>query len=340
MCTSTLQTLRNRTGLTQEQVAEKMGVSTNTIQNWEGTGNIKKDQLHQLLDLYRVDRDTRNKVVLDLFGRNETKTVDDSGYGNIPVFLLKDHQDIIDHMMEINLNPEEMEVFGYSQYVNTHELHFHDYGTQTLGSWPLEYSFFSDHGGFFSTQKRLQKIDEVLKRYTLDEIEDANSGEWKNDRYSNYSIRNKVYEYGIAHPDTGFSLKKQSKEDILDYLGIGDLANICTSIGSGILLASNGSYHKDVLVPSHGRHTFVWKTYDEVPYLDLPKYYEKFIYIEESESTNQDYLRHKAQYEKDLTAYQEHPSLYDRQPKFKHSFDYTLKLTELGEKVLHWLDGK
>ena len=44
-----LKQLREEANLTQETVADQLGVSINTVQNWERTGKITKESLHDLL---------------------------------------------------------------------------------------------------------------------------------------------------------------------------------------------------------------------------------------------------------------------------------------------------
>ena len=66
--------IRETSGMTQEQVAEAMGVSVNTVQNWERFNLFKnKDMLHDLLDLYKVDDVLRTRAVLEAFGRSENR---------------------------------------------------------------------------------------------------------------------------------------------------------------------------------------------------------------------------------------------------------------------------
>lgn len=51
-----LQTLRKKNGFTQEQLAERMGVSRRTISRWETGSNMPDmDMLMELSDLYTVD---------------------------------------------------------------------------------------------------------------------------------------------------------------------------------------------------------------------------------------------------------------------------------------------
>ena len=65
-----LKRLREAKGFTQEEVADRLEVTTNTIQNWEREFRFKRpEDLHSLLDLYGVADVTRNSIVLDVYGR-------------------------------------------------------------------------------------------------------------------------------------------------------------------------------------------------------------------------------------------------------------------------------
>ena len=69
---SLLKKIRLAAKMTQEQVAEAMDVSVNTVSNWErNMGCFKsKDTLHKLLDLYGADSVLRTRTVLEVFGRD------------------------------------------------------------------------------------------------------------------------------------------------------------------------------------------------------------------------------------------------------------------------------
>ena len=65
-----LKKLREAKGFTQEEVADRLDVTTNTIQNWERDLRFKRpEDLHALLDLYGVSDVTRRCIVLDVYGR-------------------------------------------------------------------------------------------------------------------------------------------------------------------------------------------------------------------------------------------------------------------------------
>lgn len=63
-----LKSLRKRLGLTQELVAEKVGVSVNTLQNWENGGRIRNpSHLNKLMDIYGVGENLRQMIVWSIY---------------------------------------------------------------------------------------------------------------------------------------------------------------------------------------------------------------------------------------------------------------------------------
>ena len=110
-----LKSLREKENVTQEFVADKLKVSVNSVQNWERNDKVQPETLHQLLDLYKVDKATRDSIVLSIFGRNEESEEDP--VDNFPYFLFQDRPDIVKAAQEAVLSVEEMELFGYSCYV-------------------------------------------------------------------------------------------------------------------------------------------------------------------------------------------------------------------------------
>ncbi len=64
-----LKALRKKAGLKQEEVAELMGVTPNTVSNWETLGKFKKSaDLHKLLELYQASQKERAIVLQLVYG--------------------------------------------------------------------------------------------------------------------------------------------------------------------------------------------------------------------------------------------------------------------------------
>ncbi len=66
---SILKQLREESGMTQNEVATFMGVTRNTVQNWESNYVFRnKDDLHALLDLYKADSAQRALALTLAYG--------------------------------------------------------------------------------------------------------------------------------------------------------------------------------------------------------------------------------------------------------------------------------
>ena len=59
-------TLRVHSGMSQSELAEKMGVSSNTVYRWEHTGNISLTDASKMADIFKVP-------LWMVAGRTETK---------------------------------------------------------------------------------------------------------------------------------------------------------------------------------------------------------------------------------------------------------------------------
>ena len=71
---SILKMLRERAGLSQDQVATLLGVSTVSIQNWELGQRMRYPQiLSDLLDLYEANEMERIYALISMYGDEQDK---------------------------------------------------------------------------------------------------------------------------------------------------------------------------------------------------------------------------------------------------------------------------
>lgn len=333
-----LKTLREERGLTQESVADKLEISVNTIQNWERNGKISKEPLHLLLDFYGVDKLTRDKVVLSIFGDNGTaeKRV---GVDRFPYFLFEERQDISLSAKRAVLTAEEMELFGYTYYMNG-KIDRHSYSNK---SGLYDYRLFKDYGGYFKTMKMIENIEEKIGKYI------GTSSSYDKD------LPSIVYNYGIESSGSPFSFCELNKEDIanlIKYLpniekkqiDISSLYSICKAIGDGVCIDTDDKSYLD----SYNKKLpdVIRSIVENVSYYSSNKKYAirlddvsaRCIVIEKVESQDILYLEKKRQYLSDKEVFDKHPGLYEREPTFAYKFSYILKLTQVGRRYVEWYE--
>lgn len=317
-----LKSLREKENVTQEFVADKLNVSVNSVQNWERNDKMQPETLHQLLDLYKVDKATRDSTVLSIFGRNEESEEDP--VDNFPYFLFQDRPDIIKAAQEAVLSVEEMELFGYSCYVEK--------------TYRKKYNYFDfkEFGGYFNSMKMIKDIKHKIGDY-LKTI---------NDRYYD-SMFEMVYNHGINYPNTPFSFCSSSKKEIAKYIGclpvsgridLSGMYEVCCNAKEPVILGTNTTY-SDEARDLKFIDTDQW--YGEKVYRFKESYssYSRFLEINKVESSDPGYLQKKAQYLMDRAEYDKHPTLYDHAPEFQIRFTAYLELSELGQKYIEWYES-
>lgn len=339
-----LKKLRDEANLTQEAVAAELSVSVNTVQNWERTGRITKESLHQLLDLYKVSSSKRDEVVLTIFG-DDREVEKENAVDNFPEFLFADRPDVVATVRNAVLSAEEMELFGYAYYM------WHccsgEYGDGSK-HWPIEYAVFEKYGGYFATQKAIKNIKEKIGDYTK-----VN----KDDYYSKGKggICEAVYEFGVNNPGKGFSFVKLPKKVIIEEIGnlcnladvdIYDLYEQCKLVKKPVRLdgkyddgwnSSSVSIAAIVALPDR---SYSFDRIKEHAYeLKLDEISNQCFTIIKKEHSDSVYLAEKEQYRLDRKAYDEHPNLYEREPSFDYEFDYWLELTEIGRQYIEWMES-
>ena len=102
-----LKKLRNEAGLSQQELADKMDVSTNTIQNWEkGTTKVDYSRFGLLADIFNTPVDS----LISEFCREESE----KRPNNWPGFLFDrfDDEEINPIIDTLHLNRNQQDLFG------------------------------------------------------------------------------------------------------------------------------------------------------------------------------------------------------------------------------------
>ncbi len=167
-----LKELRNRTGLTQAELAEKVGVSETTIQNWESQKIIPKgENLSNYLDGLEITNPTeRERIAGEISG--VTKADKSDVVDNIPYFLFPEDSSEVAQIKECYATADELDMLAYVDYVS---------GTGRASkrekrngvSYPLEFAFFEKYGGCNMTTKKIRDARDRLKGLHEDALEFA-----------------------------------------------------------------------------------------------------------------------------------------------------------------------
>lgn len=184
--------LRKKIELTQAELAEKVGVSENTIQNWESGKIIPKgENLNNYLRGLRItDHAERKWIISELTESTYIKDIEI--VDNVPYFLFDDKQDQIDKIKNCFASAEELDMLGYEYYLTPKGRIISDVQIR----FPMEYAFFEKHGGFNQTMKIMNDAKERLGKLKEDAI--------------NYAEENPGCEYRLV---------SMEKEKIIDKLG-------------------------------------------------------------------------------------------------------------------------
>ena len=167
-----LKELRNKVGLTQQELADEVGVSVNTIQNWENGKTVPKgDNSNQYFNALGIkDPNERRRIIGELSViecADEADRVD-----NVPHFLFSDNSYEITHIMNCYASAEELDMLGYFDYVSARGVYAK---RERRGEerYLLEFSFFEKYGGYNATRKKIADAQERLGSMYYDALEYA-----------------------------------------------------------------------------------------------------------------------------------------------------------------------
>lgn len=153
-----LKKLRNEAGLSQEQLAGKMNVSINTIQNWEkGTVKVRYDRFALLADIFN----TPVQNLIGEFCREESE----KRPNNWPDFLFDDGINSVAETLHLNLNQQNLFGLLYiydAEYLQKETI---DFNTIYEDLKLVPYEFIAKVGSiqFMNIVDGLQKVIKYIK---------------------------------------------------------------------------------------------------------------------------------------------------------------------------------
>lgn len=263
--------------------------------------------------------------------------------GNFPEFLFFDRPDIVTAAKSAVLSAEEMEVFGYTYHIS--RVNASNEGSGGPKRWPLDYAMLKDHGGYFATMHLLAGIESKIGAY-------SNISRSKREMAN---LAKDVYNFGLYMPGKAFSFCNMPKDFIAS--GVKNLPNLegkkvditylydkCKAVEEPVFVGSSEkSNTKDDAMPQIIRAMITRKgaysQHDASYELGVDETTGKCIALEKVERWDEEYTRAKQQYLRDKSAYDRHPDMYEEEPVFKCEYEYWLRLTELGEQYIAWMEN-
>ncbi|MBE6015875.1 MAG: helix-turn-helix transcriptional regulator [Lachnospiraceae bacterium] len=188
--------LRTKIGLTQAELAKKVDVSVNTIQNWESRKTLPKgDKMNQYLKALEItDQVLIKRIMSDIAAASYIEEV--AAVDNVPYCLFPDGSEQIDKIKNCFASAEELDMLGYAYYVSSNGKHA-QMEKRREEHFILEFAFFEKYGGYNVTMKRLHDAGKRLGALRLDAI-----------------------EFAEQNPGCEYRLTSIEKEKIIDKLGI------------------------------------------------------------------------------------------------------------------------
>ncbi len=192
-----LKELRNRIGLTQLELSEKVGVSENTIQNWESGKTIPKgDNFKLYLDALEIKNPSERQIIAgEIAGAAASDSVE--VIDNLPYFLFNEDSNEIKRIKECYASAEELDMLGYANYVS-YRGKYANIERRGDTRFPLDFAFFEKYGGFNTTMKKLSDARRRLDRLYEDALSFAESNpgcEYRLVSFDKSEVIAKIYEF-------------------------------------------------------------------------------------------------------------------------------------------------
>ncbi|WP_458459071.1 helix-turn-helix domain-containing protein [Pseudobutyrivibrio sp.] len=165
--------LRKKQGLTQAELADKLDVAVNTVQNWErGRSLPSGENLNKYLKALGI---TNQVDITRLVGEISTAAYSEESkdeLGNLPMFLFSaDSQELLS-IKQCYASAEELDMLGYVEYVRW-DSKYSKRERRGDAKFPLEFAFFEKYGGFNATMKKISEARKRLGRLHSDALEFA-----------------------------------------------------------------------------------------------------------------------------------------------------------------------
>lgn len=313
---------RERCNITQIDLANKIGVSTTTIQNWETKSLPDKYHWKAIIKALSLDKEEFSKKYMEeAMPKDEN---DEQTHSSFSDFLFPDDQ--IKQIKKLRLTADEQEFLGLKELysVNRQMKGDYDFEITEAGELPiLPYGFVQRVGAWqvINLNESLSNKLGSFETYVISQIKKNPDQLFDILKLSPNQYKQLFESINFAHEyfaenleiieKAGGSLLVAEKED--DYYGYDELKDYDCFL----------SCHRDS---------------NSYKYIEsIHKQYEGYIKIVKKEGNTPEYIAAKEKYKKDKAFFDEHSSMLDHEPEPpQRKRTKNVELTEKGEKVLAW----
>lgn len=293
--------LRTKAGFTQAQLAERMDVTEQTIQNWEsGKTTPKKDTMTLLLKELGITRQSDQARIIGELAVANTKESDEFvQLEKLPTFLFSESSGELEMIKACMATAEELDMLAYADYMSRRGRYARR-EWRTESSFPMEFAFFERYGGFNKTMKRISDTRSRLGGLYSEALV--------------YAAENPGYDYRLASFD---------KTQIINKIGIFLGKN--TSGGSKDYSEKIEELYRDLA--GIGETEFIYSIDGKLQNKDIVRKVSKSVHY------NTEYEPPK----QSLGRYEGYIEIESREKYTKESVEI-LKLTERGKQLIRWFE--
>ena len=320
-----LKNARERCNMTQEALAEKIGVSITTIQNWEKETLPDKNHWSAIIERLKLSKEE----FFEHYANTALPDKEDRSALPFPDFLFPD--EMVERIKIMRLTADEQELLGLEELYNATYNMNGDYRfkvTKTSSLPTLPYEYVRRVGAFhiMNLSDSLHKKIGEHRNYVIAQIK-ANP-EKLFDVFKCSAVQ-------LLHLCDDIKINYYSNSVDRAYNWGTELRNIlklleCIADADNSLVIAEAN--KDCW-PSN------WKKLDNYSSFakSIESHSEQWMKIVEKESENPDYLEAKEKYEKDKRFYEEHESMMDHAPvPPEYHGTKNVEMTERGQQLLAW----
>lgn len=324
-----LKAARTRKEYTQEYVAEKLGITTKTLQNWEKDIQPNKDYWNDILNLYELNQNEFISNYTNEIFENKTN------HRNFPSIICK----IFEQLESINLTDAEQKLYGL---LNIYQDIEH-----------LPYSYIKDRE--FEVLNTFDTLNEKLKNEKIIELFDENY------TISSTDINNLILNKLKKNSRNLFNVWDLSKEEIVELLkkvkkeSKSSSKNIFKSVESlisifdkdidekifvGKLRESSYHFSKNEIQCDYENEKLYRNISDYIPFINI---IDEESIDEEYQDKMREYNEKCEKYQEILEDYWKYPGKYNnREPKepdkpYYQGYRY-LTLKEETKELIKWLN--